>query len=256
MIKLNKLVTESISGVNVLVSYDDPSQTFKVISKEKGDLLIEGDEIHVCTFLEVNGARIFAPRFMANYPLEKVHANTADMSHMSPFSLLEFLRLRKGIDGELELTIYPRDMQEGIKLLPGIKIPLGECLLEDMKKSSLINLMLVMKESTHLLKKVVVRTFKESDDRQIAFATEDGKYFPMIISPKDEDSFANSVVLVFGNSGIELDLDSLKTALKTPQTMSVISRDPNEVQEIDTIQECFSVDYLIVSHIFVLNQLI
>ena len=41
MIKLNKLVTESISGVNVLVSYDDPSQTFKVISKEKGDLLIE-----------------------------------------------------------------------------------------------------------------------------------------------------------------------------------------------------------------------
>ena len=254
MIKLNKLVTESISGVNVLVSYDDPSQTFKVISKEKGDLLIEGDEIHVCTFLEVNGARIFAPRFMANYPLEKVNANNADMSHMSPFSLLEFLRLRKGIDGELELTIYPRDMQEGIKFLPGIKIPLGECLLEDMKKSSLINLMLVMKESTHLLKKVVVRTFKESDDRQIAFATEDGKYFPMIISPKDEDSFANSVVLVFGNSGIELDLDSLKTALKTPQTMSVISRDPNEVQEIDTIQECFSVDDLIDSHIVVFES--
>ena len=50
MIKLNKLVTESISGVNVLVSYDDPSQTFKVISKEKGDLLIEGDEIHVWLF--------------------------------------------------------------------------------------------------------------------------------------------------------------------------------------------------------------
>ena len=114
--------------------------------------------------------------------------------------------------------------------------------------------MLVMKESTHLLKKVVVRTFKESDDRQIAFATEDGKYFPMIISPKDEDSFANSVVLVFGNSGIELDLDSLKTALKTPQTMSVIARDPNEVQEIDTIQECVSVDDLIDSHIVVFES--
>lgn len=254
MIKLNKLVTESISGVSVLVSYDDPSQTFKVCSKDKNEILIEGDEIHVCTFLEVNGARIFAPRFMANYPEEKVNQNNADMSHMSPFSLLEFLRLRKGVDGALELTIYPRDMQEGIKFLPGIKIPLGECLLEDMKKSSLINLMLMMKESAQLLKKVVVRTFKESDDRQIAFATEDGKYFPMVISPKDDDSFANSVVLVFGNGGVELDLDALKTALQTPQTMSVISRDPNEVQEIDTIQECFSVDDLIDSHIVVFES--
>lgn len=255
MIKLNKLVTESISGVNVLVSYDDKTQTFKVVEKEKeSNVLVEGDEIHVCNFLEVNGARIFAPRFMANYPIEKMNKNNADMTHMTPFSLLEFLRLRKGVDGALELTIYPRDMQEGAKFVPGIKIPLGECLVEDMKKSSLIGLMLSMKESMKNLKKVVVRTFNESDERQIAFATEDGKYFPMVLEPKDDDSFANSVVLILNNNGIELECDDMKKALSTPQTMTVISQDPAEMSEADTIQECFSVDDLIDSHIVVFES--
>lgn len=254
MNKLNKVVTESISGVNVLVSYDDQTQTFKVVDKEKEDVLIEGDEIHVCTFLEVNGARIFAPRFMANYPIEKMNANNADMSHMTPFSLLEFLRLRKGVDGALELTIYPRDMQEGAKFVPGIKIPLGECMIEDMKRSSLIGLMLTMKESFKDLKKVVVRTFRECDERQVAFATENGKYFPIVIEPKDDDSFANSVVLILGNSDVELESDTLKNALKTPQTMTVISRDPTESSEVDSIQECFSLDDLIDSHIVVFES--
>lgn len=254
MNKLNKVVTESISGVNVLVSYDDQTQTFKVVDKEKEDVLIEGDEIHVCTFLEVNGARIFAPRFMANYPIEKMNANNADMSHMTPFSLLEFLRLRKGVDGALELTIYPRDMQEGAKFVPGIKIPLGECMIEDMKRSSLIGLMLTMKESFKDLRKIVVRTFRECDERQVAFATEDGKYFPIVIEPKDDDSFANSVVLILGNSDVELESDTLKNALKTPQTMTVISRDPTESSEVDSIQECFSLDDLIDSHIVVFES--
>ena len=254
MVKLNKIVTESISGISVLVSYDDKTQKFTVVDKETEEVLSTGEEIHVCNFLELNGARIFAPRFMANYPIEKMNANNADMSHMSPFSLLEFLRLRKGVDGPIELTIYPRDMQEGSKFVEGIKIPLGECLVNDIKKASLINLMLTMKESMNNIKKIAVRTFNECDDRQIAFATEDGKYFPMVISPKDEDSFVNSIVLIFGNGGVDIDEEKLKTAFDTPHALSVISKDPCVEEEEDTITECFSVDDLINSHIVVFES--
>lgn len=253
MKKLNKLFTEEISGVKVLVSYDYETQTFKVVDKESGDILKEGDEIPVCEFLEVNGARIYAPRFMANYPVTKVNGNAADLHHMTPFSLLEFLRLRKD-STELELVIYPRDMQEGAKLLPGIKIPLGECLLESLDKASMINLMITYKEDLNKLKKVAVRTYKECDEREVALVTNDGKYYPMMITPEDTESFKNSLVLILRSNDVDLDKDSLEKALMTPNTLSVISPEQLDINEEDTITECFSVDDLINSQIVVFES--
>lgn len=253
MRKINKLFTEEVAGVKVVVSYDYKENTFKVVNEETDEVMKEGDETSVSAFLEVNGARIFAPRYMANYPVTKVNDNTANLQGLSPFGLLEFLRVRR--DGTtLELMIYPREMQEGAKFLPGIKIPLGECLLESMDKSSMINLMVNFKESLPSLKKIAVRTYKECDNREVALVLDNGKYFPMVISPEDAGSFKNSIVLILQGNGVEIDKDALEKALMTPNTMSVVSQDLQEVEKDDTIKECFSVDDLINSQVVVFES--
>lgn len=253
MIDLNKLFTEEISGITVLVSYNDETKTFKVINKNNKDLLKEGDEITVNNYLDVNGARVYAPRFMANYPVTKVNANASDLTHMSAFSVLEFLRLRHD-STEIEMVIYPRDMQEGCKILSGIKIPLGECLLQEGRTSSMVDFMISCKESLDKIKKVVVRTFKESDPCEVAVVDSENKFYPFNISKEDKDSFANSLVLILSGNDVNLNLENLLKALFTDNTMSVISQDLSQLEKNDTITECFSVDDLINSHIVVFES--
>lgn len=253
MIKLNKLITESISGVKILVSYDDQNKLFKIKDKETSEIIKEGDEISVEAFLNINGARMDTPRFMANYPVTKVNSNAADMSHFSPFSLLEFLRLRH--DGtELELVMYPREYQEGCKFVPGIKIPLGECLIKDIKESSMINLMVCQKESLKDIKKIAVRTYKENDNREIALVTKDNKYYPFVIEPKETDSFANSLILILDGNEISLNPEDLKKACNQQDALTVISQDPKCCESEDTITEGMAIDKLINSHVVVFES--
>lgn len=246
---LNNLFTEEIVGTRVLVSFDYDTQTYKVVEKDSEDVLAEGSDITVNNFLEKNGARVFLPRYMSNEPVTTVNANNADKTHFSSWAVLLFLRNRH--DGvPVEMEIFPREYQEGLKFLPGIKIPLGECLLDDMKKSSIVNLLMKQKDFLKDLKKVAVRTYKESDDREVALVAGTNKYYPFKINSEETEPFANSLVLVVNNSGVDIDEEKLKKALFSKNTMSVLSAN----EGTPTLDESLSFDEIINKHIVVFES--
>ena len=250
MTALNNLFTEEIAGTKVLVSFDYDTQTFKVVNKQTEDILIDGDDISVNAFLEKNGARVFLPRYMANDPVTTVNANNADKTHYSSWAVLLYLKNRA--DGiPMEMVIYPRDYQEGAKFLPGIKIPLGECVLDDMNKSSIVNLLMTQKDLLKDVNKVAVRTYTESDNREVALVAGTNKYYPMSVNPEDVDSFANSLILVVNSNGKEVDEDKLKKALNLKNTMSVLSSDEEQTQ---SVAESMSFDDIINKHVVVFES--
>lgn len=250
MTALNNLFTEEIAGTIVLVSFDYNTQTFKVVNKQTEDILIDGDDISVNAFLEKNGARVFSPRYMANDPVTTVNANNADKTHYSPWAVLLYLKNRAE-SYPLEMIIYPRDYQEGAKFLPGIKIPLGECVLDNINKSSIVNLLMTQKDLLKDINKVAVRTYTESANREVALVAGTNKYYPMSVNPEDIDSFANSLILVVNSNGNEIDEEKLKKALNLTNTMSVLSSDENTAK---SVVESMSFDDIINKHIVVFES--
>lgn len=250
MTVLNSLFTEEIAGTKVLVSFDYDTQKFKVANSQTGDVLIEGSDIAVNAFLEKNGARVFLPRYMANDPVTTVNANNADKTHYSAWAVLLYLKNRA--DGiPIEMVIYPRDYQEGSKFVPGIKIPLGECALDNMDKSSIVNLLMTEKDLLKDLKKIAIRTYTESENREVALIAGTNRYYPMSINPGDVDSFANSLILVANSSGNDIDEEKIKKALNLKNTMSVISPDEGSAA---SLEESLSFDDIINKHVVVFES--
>lgn len=247
---LNNLVTEEIVGTRVLVSFDYNKQLFRVVDKETEDVLAEGSDISINNFLERNGARVFLPRYMSNEPETKVNANSADKTHFSAWAVLLYLKNRHEDNAVVEMEIFPRDYQEGLKFLPGIKIPLGECLIEDINKSSIANLLIKQKDFLKDLKKIAVRTYKESDNREVALIAGTNKYYPFNVDGEEAESFANSLVLVVNNSGIDIDEEKLKKALSSKNTMSVLSAD----EGTPTLDESLKFDEIINKHVVVFES--
>lgn len=247
---LNSLFTEEIVGTKVLVSFDYDNQNFKVTDSKTKDILIEGSDITVNAFLEKNGARVFLPRYMANDPVTLVNSNNADKTHYSSWAVLMYLRNRA--DGvPIEMVIYPRDYQEGSKFVPGIKIPLGECVVDDINKASIVNLLMTQKELLKNLSKIAIRTYKESDNREVALVASTNKYYPMNINPEDVDSFADSLILVISSSGKNIDEEKIKKALHLDNTLSVVS---SSEEEQDSLEESMKFDDIINKHVVVFES--
>ena len=211
MTKLNKVITEEIARLPVTLSFDYATKLYSVVD-EKNKELYKADKWKMTTWLVENDARMFSPRYVANFPLSDVNRNEGDITHFSPEALLELLRIRNGAE-DIKITICPRAVVKGANKIIDIEQKyLGEeCLVKDIKEASLLNFLEVADDED--IKKLVIRKTDENEP-QIALILGTNKYYPVI--DNDEEGFGESLCNVLKLQGCEFNKQEVLEALKTP----------------------------------------